>query len=46
MIVVVTAHAEPQFRQNVLSDGVDAFVTKPIVFDFLNDLLKNLVRGS
>ena len=45
VIVAVTAHAEQQFQQNALAAGMDAFITKPIYFDFLGDLLKSLVRG-
>jgi CheY-like chemotaxis protein len=46
VIVAVTAHAEPQYRQNALAAGVDAFVTKPIDFDWLDDLLGSLVRSK
>jgi CheY-like chemotaxis protein len=46
VIVAVTAHAEPQYRRNALEAGVDAFVTKPIDFDWLDDLLGNLVMGK
>jgi CheY-like chemotaxis protein len=46
VIVAVTAHAEPQYRQNALAAGVDAFVTKPIDFDWLDNLLGNLVKGK
>lgn len=45
VIVAVTAHAEPQYRQNALAAGVDAFVTKPIDFNCLDDLLGSLLRG-
>jgi len=46
VIVAVTAHAEPQYRQNALSAGMDAFVTKPVDFGFLGDLLKRLLGGK
>jgi two-component system, cell cycle response regulator DivK len=46
VIVAVTAHAEPQYRQNALTAGVDAFVTKPIDFNWLDDLLGSLVRNK
>ena len=45
VIVAVTALSEPQFRQNALSAGMDAFVTKPIDFGLLDDLLKSLAGG-
>jgi CheY-like chemotaxis protein len=45
VIVAVTAHVEPQYRQDALGAGMDAFVTKPIDFNWLDDLLGSLVRG-
>jgi CheY-like chemotaxis protein len=46
VIVAVTAHAEPQYRRHALDAGVDAFVTKPIDFKWLDDLLGSLVKGK
>lgn len=45
VIVAVTAHQEPLYRANALETGFNAFVTKPIDFDWLDELLKSLVRG-
>ena len=43
-IVAVTAHQETDFREGAKSSGFDAYVTKPIDFDWLNELLTEL-RG-
>ncbi|HKS28728.1 MAG TPA: response regulator [Pyrinomonadaceae bacterium] len=45
LIVAVTAHQEPLYRANALETGLNAFVTKPIDFDWLDELLKSLVQG-
>lgn len=45
-IVAVTAHVEPQYRSNAQSAGMNAFVTKPIDFDWLDELLRSLVKSS
>ncbi|MDT7604582.1 MAG: two-component system, cell cycle response regulator DivK [Acidobacteriota bacterium] len=43
LIVALTAHHETEYRTNALSAGCDAYLTKPIDFDWLNDLLKRLL---
>lgn len=45
IVVAVTAHQEPLYRTNALETGFNAFVTKPIDFDWLAELLKSLVAG-
>jgi CheY-like chemotaxis protein len=45
-IVAVSAHIEQSYRTNALSSGMSAFITKPIDFDFLDDLLESLVKGG
>lgn len=42
-IVAVTAHHEAQFRTNALAAGCNAYTTKPIDFDWLNELLGQLL---
>lgn len=42
-IVAVTAHYEAQFRANALAAGCNAYTTKPIDFDWLNELLGQLL---
>jgi CheY-like chemotaxis protein len=42
-IVAVTAHYEAQFRANALAAGCNAYTTKPIDFDWLNELIKQLL---
>jgi len=43
IIVAVTAHNDPENRSRALEAGCNAFVTKPIEFNWLTDLLKNLL---
>lgn len=43
VIVAVTAHQETDYRAKALAAGCNAYVTKPIDFDWLNDLLRNLL---
>ncbi len=42
-IVAVTAQHESQFRANALAAGCNAYTTKPIDFDWLNDLIIQLL---
>jgi CheY-like chemotaxis protein len=42
-IVAVTAHNESQFRINALAAGCTAYTTKPVDFDWLNELLGQLL---
>lgn len=42
-IVAVTAHQEEDLRAGAAASGFTAYVTKPIDFDWLNDLLKSLL---
>jgi len=41
-IIAVTAHQESTFRQGAAASGFDAYVTKPIDIDFLNELISGL----
>jgi two-component system cell cycle response regulator DivK len=43
VVVAVTAHSDPDHRARALAAGCNAFVTKPIDFEWLNDLLTNLL---
>ena len=43
VIVAVTAHHDPEFRARALAAGCNAFVSKPIDFNWLKDLLHSLV---
>lgn len=43
-IVAVTAHQESDFRNGAKASGFDAYVTKPIDFDWLNELLIGLMN--
>lgn len=43
VIIAVTAHLEKQFRSNALAAGCNAYVTKPVDFDWLNDLIGKLL---
>ena len=45
-IVAVTAHIEQQYRANALDAGMTAFVTKPLDFDCLDELLGSLVEAK
>lgn len=42
VVVAVTAHQDQDYRARALSAGCNAFVSKPIDFDWLNELLVNL----
>jgi len=43
VIVAVTAHHESEYRAKALAAGCNAYVTKPIDFDWLCDLLGRLL---
>ena len=43
VIVAVTAHHDPELRSRALAAGCNAFVTKPIDFEWLGDLISNLL---
>jgi CheY-like chemotaxis protein len=43
IIVAVTAHHDPDLRARALAAGCNAFVTKPIDFEWLDDLISNLL---
>jgi two-component system cell cycle response regulator DivK len=43
IIVAVTAYPDADHRARALAAGCNAYVTKPIDFDFLKDLLANLM---
>jgi CheY-like chemotaxis protein len=43
IIIVITAHQDQDYRARALASGCNAFITKPIDFDFLNDLISNLL---
>lgn len=42
-IIAVTAHQETDFRTGAKASGFDAYVTKPIDFDWLSELIKGLL---
>ncbi|MBC7910780.1 MAG: response regulator [Pyrinomonadaceae bacterium] len=42
-IVAVTAHHESQFRANALAAGCNAYITKPIDFNWLDELMGQLL---
>ncbi|SRR6266404_5691628 len=42
-IIAVTAHQETDFREGAKASGFDAYVTKPIDFDWLSELLVGLL---
>ena len=44
LIVAVTAHHEAEYRAKALEAGCNAYVTKPIDFDWLRDLLDRLLN--
>ena len=43
VIVAVTAHHDPDLRARALAAGCNAFVTKPVDFEWLGDLISNLL---
>lgn len=43
IIVAVTAHHDQDLRARALAAGCNAFVTKPIDFEWLGDLISNLL---
>jgi CheY-like chemotaxis protein len=43
VIVAVTAHHDPDLRARSLAAGCNAFVTKPIDFEWLDELISNLL---
>lgn len=43
LIVALTAHHETEYRASALAAGCDAYLTKPIDFDWLIDLLRRLM---
>lgn len=43
LIVALTAHHETEYRADALAAGCDAYLTKPIDFDWLIDLLGRLL---
>ena len=43
VIVAVTAHMDADLRARALAAGCNAFVTKPMDFDWLGDLISNLL---
>ncbi|MFL6335993.1 MAG: response regulator [Pyrinomonadaceae bacterium] len=43
IIVAVTAHQDPDLRARALAAGCNAFVTKPIDFEWLGELISNLL---
>lgn len=42
-IIAVTAHQETDFRVGAKASGLDAYVTKPIDFAWLSELIKGLL---
>ena len=42
-IIALTAHDAAQFHEAALEAGCNEYVTKPVDFDFLNDLIGNLL---
>ena len=43
VIIAVTAHHDAELRTRALAAGCNAFVTKPIDFEWLDDLIPNLL---
>jgi two-component system cell cycle response regulator DivK len=43
IIVAVTAHNDQEYRSRALAAGCNAFVSKPVDFEWLKDLLNNLL---
>ncbi len=42
-VIAVTAHQETDFREGAKAAGFDAYVTKPIEFKWLSELIKGLL---
>ena len=42
-IIAVTAHQETDFRAGAKASGFDAYVTKPIDMEWLNELIRGLL---
>jgi len=42
-VVAVTGHQESDFREGAKASGFDAYVTKPIDFDWLSELMVGLI---
>ncbi len=42
-IIAVTAHQKTDFREGAKAAGFDAYVTKPIDFEWLSELVKGLL---
>jgi two-component system cell cycle response regulator DivK len=42
-IIAVTAHQETDFREGAKASGFDAYVTKPMDFDWLSELMVGLL---
>ena len=45
-IVAVSAHDSPESRTEALAAGCDEYITKPIDFDHLTQLLQRFLAGS
>lgn len=43
LIIAVTGHHETEYRTSALAAGCNAYVTKPIDFDWLHDLINSLL---
>lgn len=43
LILAVTGHNDQEHREGARAAGINAFVTKPVDFDWLDDLLKQLL---
>ena len=43
LIIALTAHHETEYRAQALAAGCDAYLTKPVDFDWLIDLLGRLL---
>ena len=46
LILALTAHNETEYRANARAAGFNAYVTKPVDFDWLADLLKQLLPSD
>lgn len=46
LILALTAHSETEYRANALAAGFNAYVTKPVDFDWLDNLLKQLLPSD